>query len=137
MRLNKLICFLLVQYPGKTNQMITLRRVYDQEKTGEHYKVLVDRLWPRGISKEKAGWQEWMKELSPSNELRKWYNHDPSKWKKFKQKYKIELIGREAELKRLKQLEIKYGTLTLLYSSKEEKYNNAAALREFLMEPDV
>jgi len=117
--------------------MITLRRVYDQGKTGEHYTILVDRLWPRGISKEKAVWHEWIKELSPSNELRKWYSHDPRKWEKFKQKYKSELTGRQAELKRLKQLEIKYGTLTLLYSSKEEEYNNAAALREFLMEPDV
>ena len=116
--------------------MITLRRVYDPEKPGEKYKVLVDRLWPRGISKEKAGWNEWIKEISPSNELRKWYNHDPDKWEKFKQKYKNELAGKKGELERLKQLEIKHDTLTLLYSSKEEEYNNAAALREFLMHPD-
>ena len=117
--------------------MITLRRVYDPGKSGEHYKVLVDRLWPRGISKEKAGWHEWIKEVSPSNELRKWYNHDPLKWEKFKQMYKNELAGKQEELERLKQLEIKHGTLTLLYSSKEEKYNNAVALREFLLQPDV
>jgi uncharacterized protein YeaO (DUF488 family) len=112
--------------------MITLRRVYDPEKTGEKYKVLVDRFWPRGISKEKAEWHEWIREISPSNELRKWYNHDPLKWEKFKQMYKDELSGKQGELERLKQLEIKHGTLTLLYSSKEEKYNNAAALSEFL-----
>jgi uncharacterized protein YeaO (DUF488 family) len=114
--------------------MITLRRVYDPEKPGEQYKVLVDRLWPRGISKEKAGWNEWIKEISPGNELRKWYNHDPGKWEEFKQKYKNELAGKQAELERLKKLEIKHGTLTLLYSSKEEEFNNAAALREFLMQ---
>jgi len=116
--------------------MITLRRVYDPEKPGEQYKVLVDRLWPRGISKEKAGWHEWLKEISPSNELRKWYNHDPGKWQKFKQMYKNELEGKRGELERLKQLEIEHGTLTLLYSSKEKEYNNAAALRDSLMQLD-
>jgi len=113
--------------------MITIRRVYDPAMTGEHYKVLVDRFWPRGISKEKADWQEWLRDISPSNELRKWYNHDPGKWEEFRQMYRNELAGKQDELERLKQLEIKHGTLTLLYSSKEDKYNNAAALREFLM----
>lgn len=113
--------------------MITIRRVYDLEKAGEHYKVLVDRFWPRGISKEKADWYEWLREISPGNELRKWYNHDPSKWEEFKSLYRKELAGKQGELERLKQLEIKHGTLTLLYSSKEDKYNNAVALREFLI----
>lgn len=114
--------------------MIKIRRIYDPEETGEFYKVFIDRLWPRGISKEKAGWNEWMKDISPSNDLRKWYNHDPARWMEFKQLYKNELMQKQNELKKLKQLEIKYGTLTLLYSSREEKYNNAVALREFLME---
>ncbi len=115
--------------------MIKIRRIYDPEEPGEHYKVFIDRLWPRGISKEKAGWDEWMKEISPSNELRKWYSHDPEKWPEFKKRYKIELIQKQDELKKLKQLQIKHGTLTLLYSSREKKYNNAVALREFLTEP--
>ena len=114
--------------------MIRIRRIYDPEETGELYKVFIDRLWHRGISKQKAGWNEWMKEISPSNELRKWYNHDPARWTEFKRLYKNELIQRQNELKKLKQLEMKHGTLTLLYSSREEKYNNAVALREFLME---
>lgn len=116
--------------------MITIRRIYDPAKPGEHYKVLVDRLWPRGVSKEKAGWDEWMKEISPGNELRNWFNHDPAKWGKFKQLYAKELVQKQGELKKLKQLEIKHGTLTLLYSSRDEEYNNAIALREFLMEQD-
>jgi uncharacterized protein YeaO (DUF488 family) len=116
--------------------MIKIRRIYDPEETGEYYKVFIDRLWPRGISKEKAGWNEWMKEISPSSELRKWYNHDPIKWEKFKQMYNNELACKQGELERLKQLEIKHGTLTLLYSSKEEEYNNAVALREFLIQLD-
>ena len=114
--------------------MITLRRIYDPSEPGEHYRVLVDRLWPRGISKEKAGINEWLKDISPSNELRKWYSHDPAKWEEFRLRYKKELIMKQDELKRLKGLEEKYGTLTLLYSSKEEKYNNAVALREFILE---
>lgn len=117
--------------------MIKIRRIYDPEETGEFYKVFIDRLWPRGISKKKAGWNEWMKDISPSNDLRKWYNHDPARWMEFKQLYKNELIQKQNELKKLKQLEIKYGTLTLLYSSREEKYNNAVALREFLMEQTI
>jgi len=116
--------------------MITLRRVYDPEKPGEQYKVLVDRLWPRGISKEKAGWNEWIKEISPSNELRKWYNHDPGKWEKFKTLYKVELNYKQDILQKLRQLEKEHGTLTLLYSSREHVYNNAAALKEFILQAD-
>jgi uncharacterized protein YeaO (DUF488 family) len=116
--------------------MITVRRVYDKEEAGERYTILVDRLWPRGISKTDAGWNEWLKELSPSNGLRKWYNHDPSKWDEFKRLYKEELTHRQEDLKRLRQLEMKHGTLTFLYSSKERERNNAVALREFLMHPD-
>lgn len=117
-----------------SNSMIKVRRVYDPEEAGEKYKVFVDRLWPRGISKEKAGWNEWMKEISPSNELRKWYSHDPANWKEFRKLYRMELNDRQNELSRLKLLEKEYGTITLLYSSKEEKYNNAIALRDFLTE---
>ena len=114
--------------------MIKVRRVYDPEEAGEKYKVFVDRLWPRGISREKAGWDEWMKEISPGNELRKWYNHDPEKWMEFKKRYRMEQSDRQNELSRLKQLEKEHGTITLLYSSREEKYNNAVALSEFLAE---
>lgn len=112
--------------------MIEIRRIYDPEKPGEHYKVLIDRLWPRGISKEKAGWDEWIKEISPSNELRKWFHNEPAGWAKFKQKYKQELIHKQDELKKLKQLELKHGTLTLLYSARDKEHNNAVALQEFL-----
>lgn len=113
--------------------MIRIRRIYDPGKPGEGYKVLVDRLWPRGISKENAGWDEWMKEISPGNDLRKWYNHDPQKWDEFKERYKRELSDKEDLLNRLKQLEREHGVLTLLYSAREKEYNNATALREFLM----
>lgn len=112
--------------------MIKLRRVYDPAEAGEKYTIFVDRLWPRGISKEKAGWNEWMREISPSNELRKWYGHDPAKWTEFRKLYRTELSNRQNELGKLKRLEKEHGTITLLYSSKEEKFNNAVALKDFL-----
>jgi uncharacterized protein YeaO (DUF488 family) len=98
--------------------MIIIRRIYEDESPGERYKVLIDRLWPRGFSKMSAGWDEWMKEVSPSNELRKWYNHDPARWEEFKQRYKIELSEKQAELKKQKEL------------------NHAVALKEILMNLD-
>ncbi len=117
--------------------MITIRRIYDTEAAGEGYKVLVDRLWPRGFSKEKAGCNEWLKEISPSNELRNWYGHDPDKWEEFRLRYREELSGKQDVLLKLKRLDKEYGKITLLYSSREEKYNNAVALREFIMEMKI
>jgi len=117
-------------------RMIKIRRIYDQAEPGEGYRVLVDRLWPRGISKEKAGWDEWMRDVAPGNELRKWYGHDPSRWETFKERYRQELGNRHDLLLRLRDLERAHGTLTLLFSSKELSLNNAVALREFLMQQD-
>ena len=116
--------------------MIKIRRIYDQAEPGEGYRVLVDRLWPRGISKEKACWDEWMREVAPGNELRKWYGHDPSRWETFRERYRPELGSRNDLLLRLRDLGRAHGTLTLLYSSKEQSINNAVALREFLMRQD-
>ena len=116
--------------------MIKVRRIYDPQQPGEGYRVLVDRLWPRGISREEASWHEWMKEIAPGNELRKWYGHDPSRWDSFRAKYKQELSSRHDLLLRLRNLESSHGVLTLLYTSKERKLNNAVALREFLLQQD-
>jgi uncharacterized protein YeaO (DUF488 family) len=113
--------------------MIKTRRLYDPEEPGEGYRVLVDKLWPRGISKEKAGWSRWMRDIAPSDQLRKWYNHDPARWEEFKQLYEKELADKEEGLKELLKLESDHITLTLLYSSKERELNNANALREYLM----
>ena len=117
--------------------MITLRRVYEQEEADEGYRIFIDRLWPRGLSKEKATWDEWMKDVSPSNELRRWFSHDPSKWEEFRKLYKKELTDKSGGLEKLRQLEARHGTITLLYSSREERYNNAVALKEFLTQQDL
>ena len=111
--------------------MIKIKRVYDPVSADDGKRILVDRLWPRGIKKEKAHIDEWLKEISPSNELRKWYSHDPAKWAEFKKRYKQELAGEGERLKKIKA-EARKQTVTLLFSSKELERNNAVALKEML-----
>jgi len=117
--------------------MIIIRRVYDPETTEEAYKVLVDRFWPRGISKEDARWNEWLRDISPSNDLRKWFNHDPGKWEDFKRIYERELEDKTVLLRKLKELELRYGILMLLYSASDTQYNNAVALREIMLKFEI
>lgn len=112
--------------------MIKIKRVYEQPTKDDGFRILVDRLWARGLTKEKAQINLWLKDIAPSNELRKWYNHDPKKWNSFKEKYRKELEGKEELLIQIKKLEKEYNTVTLLFSSKEEKLNNAAALAEII-----
>ncbi|MFA3781478.1 DUF488 domain-containing protein [Melioribacteraceae bacterium 4301-Me] len=112
--------------------MIKVKRIYEKPSKDDGYRILVDRLWARGLTKEKAKIDLWLKEIAPSNELRKWYNHDPEKWDLFKEKYREELKGKKEFLVQIKKLEKEHRTVTLLFSSKEEKLNNAAALLEFI-----
>ncbi|MGC8602202.1 MAG: DUF488 domain-containing protein [Desulfomonilaceae bacterium] len=110
--------------------MIRIKRIYDNLSENDGYRALVDRLWPRGITKEKAQIDIWLKEAAPSDELRKWFNHDPEKWNDFKQRYFAEL---EHKLDTLGPLvdKIEIG-VTLLYSAKDHQFNNAVALKEYL-----
>ena len=112
--------------------MRRIKRVYDEPDRDDGYRILVDRLWPRGLSKEKAKVDLWMKEVAPSNVLRKWFSHDPMKWDDFKKKYEMELNDKDNLMKRIVQMEEEHGTITLLYSAKEEEHNNAVALDGFL-----
>ncbi len=110
--------------------IIKVKRIYEAYSEQDGVRVLVDRLWPRGIKKENAKIDFWMKDIAPSNELRNWFSHDPKKWNEFKKKY-------FAELKKNKMLcseLINKGkhTLTLLYGAKDEEHNQAVALKEFL-----
>ena len=111
--------------------MVKIKRVYDQVSPIDGKRILVDRLWPRGIKKEAAAIDEWLKDIAPSTELRKWYSHDPAKWGEFKKRYKIELKDKIGIIDRLRQ-ESKKRTLTLLFSSKTTELNNAVALKEFI-----
>ncbi|MBS1517011.1 MAG: DUF488 family protein [Bacteroidetes bacterium] len=112
--------------------MIKVKRIYESSSPEDGFRILVDRLWPRGLTKEKADLDLWLKEIAPGNDLRKWYNHDPGKWESFKEKYKNELKNKKDLLRQIEKLEKEKGCITLLYSSKELKYNNAAALKGFL-----
>jgi uncharacterized protein YeaO (DUF488 family) len=115
-------------------RMIKIKRVYDPPAKEDGYRILIDRLWPRGLTKERAKIDLWLKEIAPSNELRKWFNHDPEKWEEFKAKYEKELTNKQNLLHEIKQLEKEKGIVTLLYSTKETEHNNAVALNGFLKE---
>lgn len=110
---------------------IAIKRVYEKAEKADGFRVLVDRLWPRGLSKEKANVDLWLKEISPSTALRKWFNHDPEKWKEFQKKYNAELKDHKEELQILKQ-KIAEGKVTLVYGAKDEIHNDAVVLRDLL-----
>ena len=105
--------------------------MYEEPEEPDGRRILVDRLWARGISKEKAKVDVWVKEIAPSTELRRWYGHDPTRWTEFKARYGAEL---EANVGNVEQLlaEVQGGVVTFLYSSKEEQLNNAVALKEYI-----
>lgn len=112
---------------------IRIRRVYEAPTCEEGYRVLVDRIWPRGLSKERAAFDSWEKELAPSTELRKWFGHDPSRWKEFSLRYRRELVPHAGELRELLDAAGSH-TLTLLYSARDKEHNQAVVLREVLEE---
>lgn len=110
---------------------IKIKRVYVEAKEEDGERVLVDRLWPRGLSKGKSKIDKWFKEIAPSTELRKWYGHDPEKWPEFKMRYFDELNKKRALLEQFCE-EFSRQSVTLLFSSKELNLNNAIALKEYL-----
>lgn len=115
--------------------MLRCKRIYDDESSEDGTRVLVDRLWPRGISKEEAALDAWLKEVSPSDELREWFDHDPEKWDEFRRRYHAELDGKDEVVASLRE-EAEGGTLTLLYAAKDREHNNAVALKTYLENAD-
>lgn len=111
--------------------MIKLKRVYEKPLKEDGFRILVERLWPRGFTKERAAVDLWLKDIAPSSELRKWFGHDPIKWKEFCKRYHAELMRNEDLINFLKE-KSKEGTITLIYSSSDEKHNSAVALKMFL-----
>lgn len=110
---------------------IHIKRIYEAISKNDGYRVLVDRLWPRGIKKEDARIDEWLKDIAPSDSLRKWFGHQPEKWDAFYARYLDELFD-TAALAHLMELMKKNETLTLLYSAKDEQHNHAIVIRDFL-----
>jgi uncharacterized protein YeaO (DUF488 family) len=110
---------------------IQLKRVYQAPSKSDGTRILVDRLWPRGLSKEKARVDLWLKEVAPSTELRKWFGHDPGKWPEFKARYKAELKHNTSQLALLKRAVVR-GPATLLYGAKDTEHNEAVVLQQLL-----
>jgi uncharacterized protein YeaO (DUF488 family) len=108
---------------------IKIKRVYEQPDKDDGRRILVDRLWPRGLTKEKASVDLWLKDIAPSTELRKWYGHDPNKWEEFKERYLSELKGNSEQIWLLKQ-EMEKGVVTLVYGAKDEEHNEAVVIQE-------
>ncbi|MEO8373617.1 MAG: DUF488 family protein [Sphingomonas bacterium] len=111
---------------------IRLKRAYKQPDDADGLRILVDRLWPRGVTKAKAGIDEWIKEIAPSAALRQWFGHDPARWEAFRDRYRIELAGHPDLLDRLRDL-ARAGLVTLVYSARDEVHNDAVVLRDVLI----
>ncbi len=111
--------------------VVKIKRVYEAAAKEDGTRILVDRLWPRGLTKEKARVDLWLKEIAPSTELRKWFAHDPAKWTEFQTRYKAELKNNAEQLALLKK-EIAKGPATLLYGAKDQQHNEAQVLQQLL-----
>ncbi len=111
---------------------IKVKRIYESPEPDDGLRILVERLWPRGVRKDEASIDLWMKEIAPSHELRRWFSHDPAKWKEFKRRY-WEEIKYKKEFEELVKL-ARERNITLLFSTKSLKYNNAVALKQFIEE---
>jgi len=107
------------------------KRVYDAAEPGDGYRVLIDRMWPRGVSRERARLDEWARELAPSSELRKWFHHDPERFDEFRSRYREELRERRPLLEELRR-RARDGPVTLLYAARDREHNDAVVLEELL-----
>jgi len=110
---------------------VQLKRAYEKAEQGDGTRILVDRLWPRGLTKEKAAIDLWLKNLGPSTELRKWFGHDPKKWRGFCRRYRTELKQHTDQLRWIKR-KAKEGTVTLIYGARDQEHNEAVVLKQLL-----
>ena len=118
--------------------MLKTKRVYEKRDPGDGKRILVDRLWPRGLKREEAGIDEWMKELAPSEELRRWFGHDPEKWPEFRQRYTRELLAPDKVrlLDRVVRM-AREGNVTIVYGARDTEHNNAKVLEEIMQSVEV
>jgi uncharacterized protein YeaO (DUF488 family) len=115
-----------------TNENVRLKRAYEPASRADGTRVLIDRLWPRGVKKTEAKIDEWMKEIAPSAGLRKWFAHDPDRWAEFRRRYKEELKDHDDQIARLRAMAEK-GRLTLVFAAHDEAHNDAVVLRDLLL----
>ena len=112
---------------------VRAKRIYDRAEPGDGYRILIDHIWPRGVSRERARLDEWARELAPSAELRKWFDHDPARFAEFRARYRDELAGKTDRLEVLRR-RASDGPLTILYAARDQEHNNAVVLVELLGE---
>lgn len=112
--------------------MIKLKRIYEKSEKNDGFRILVDRLWPRGVSKGKAALDLWLKDVAPSNALRKWFGHDPQKWEAFQKKYQSEIVANKEVFRYLRAIVKKRKKVTLLYATKDEEHNEAVVIKNLL-----
>jgi uncharacterized protein YeaO (DUF488 family) len=110
---------------------VQIKRVYDEPRAADGTRILIDRLWPRGVSKAKAKVDLWLKDIAPSTPLRQWFGHDPGKWEEFKKRYKAELDHSSEAVAQLREYMAK-GTVTLVYGAKDQEHNDAVVLQEYV-----
>jgi len=114
--------------------LVRIKRIYVPAVQGDGCRILVDRLWPRGVSKAEARIDLWMRDIAPSTALRRWFNHDPAKWEEFCERYRAELREQQPLLDAVQQ-QAKEGPVTLVYSARDERFNQAVALQLVLKQP--
>jgi uncharacterized protein YeaO (DUF488 family) len=115
-----------------TTKQLRVKRAYDEPADDDGVRILVDRLWPRGLSKAKAGVDLWLKELAPSTPLRRWFNHKPSKWAEFRRRYARELDAQDRAIAALRGA-VRSGPVTLLFATRDPEHNHAVALQSYLV----
>ena len=115
----------------RMKRKIKIKRAYETPDKSDGTRILVDRLWPRGLTKRKASIDLWLKEIAPSTELRKWFGHDPKKWRSFRGRYQTELKHHPDQLKLIRS-KAKEGTVTLIYGARDQEHNEAVVLKQFL-----
>ena len=111
---------------------VKLKRAYEPASATDGARILVDRLWPRGVRKADAAIDQWIKEIAPSTALRKWFGHDPARWQEFRRRYALEVRDHPEELSRLRA-QARHGPVTLVFSARDEVHNDAVALRNFIL----
>lgn len=117
---------------GIKSQNVRLKRAYEPASSEDGVRILVDRLWPRGVSKQKAAIDQWMKELAPTRELRRWFGHDPNRWEDFGRRYRAELSRQEELVSELRAI-ARSGPVTLIYAARDRDHNEAVVLRSVLI----
>lgn len=117
--------------PMARKSRIHMKRVYDEPAKADGTRVLVDRIWPRGVRKDEAAIDEWLKEIAPSTELRKWFGHSPERWEEFRRRYEAELSENEDAVERLLDL-CRKGDVTLVYAARDDEHSNARVIKELL-----